>query len=202
MVHWKAPQPLLSLVSAPPQLWVPIAEDTISNAATYDLTWAEDVALLTVRISQFRPATDGVQLLGRTSGDGGLTWDSGASDYTWQCIGRGISWGINNSASGSGSGGSRLRFNPASAGTDVSNAEGYGMTGNFYLFNPSAAKQTNVLGEGVHRYNVGGLSMAWQSQGTRTSSARVNGFQLYFHTGNITSGRVQALGLLAHGAGS
>lgn len=197
MVHWNAPLPLLARPSGPPQLWVPIADDTISNAATYDLTWDEDLAMVLVRIIQFSPATNGVQLLGRTSGDGGATWDSGATDYTWQCIGRGSSYGINNSQ-----GAAFLRFIGANAGVDVGNAAGYGMTGNFYLFNPSDAKQTHILGEGVYRWSGGANSMGFQSQGTRTASARCNGFQLYFHSGNIATGRVQVRGLLAHGAGS
>lgn len=197
MVHWKAPLPLLARPSAPPQLWRPIADDTVSSAATYDLTWPEDLALLWVRILGFVPVTNGVNLLARTSGDGGSTFDSGASDYCWQAMIRGSGLGFTNDAADS-----LWRIIPAGAGGDVGNAAGYGMWGDFYLLDPAAAKQTNMLSSGSYRWSGGIHVLEWQSRGIRLSAAKVDGLQLYFSSGNIDTGRVQVRGLLAHGAGS
>lgn len=197
MVHWKAPLPLLSRPGGPPQLWREIADDTVSNVATYDLTWTEDLARLWVRITQFTPVDNGTRLRVRTSGDRGSTFDSGASDYNRQATGRGSALGL-----GFTTADDSILCQNIGSGVDVSNVAGYGISADFYVFNPFEAKRTHVIGHGVHRWSGGVNALGMQVSGMRLSSTRVDGFQLSFRSGNISTGRVQARGIVAHGAGS
>lgn len=197
MVHWKAPLPLLAAPGGPPQLWRKIADDTVSSAATYDLTWADDFALVWLRLIQFRPVTNGVRLQIRTSGDGGSTFDSGASDYSRQCTGRIGALGL-----GQTTGADAILCQNPGSGVDVNNAAGYGIAADIYVLDPGAAKRTQVLVHGVHRNSAGVASVAFQVSGVRKADAAVDGLQLFFSAGNIDSGRVLSRGIHAYGAGS
>ena len=195
MVHWKAPLPLLAFPSGPPQLWIPIRDDTVSNVASYDLTWSEDIALLWLRLFGVIPATNGVAPYLRTSGDGGSTFDSGASDYQFHALARVSALGFVNST-----GAAQLQLNPIGVGTDVGNTAGYGITGDVLVFNPGAGKQTNILSHLVYRNSSTNPSSA-QTQGARKSAALVDGLQVFFSLGNISSGRFVSRAILAYGEG-
>ncbi len=195
MVHWKAPLPSLAFPSGAPQIWRPIRDETVSDVGTYDLTWAEDIALLWLQVFAMTPVTNGVTLYARTSGDGGSTWDAGASDYQYHSVARVSALGLNNSA-----GAAQMLLNPASAGTDIGNQASYGVSGNIFLLNPGSGKQTNLLAYTLFR-NGGGNANQSSSQATRKSVAAVDGLRLFFSSGNINTGRFLSRGLVAYGDG-
>ena len=75
------PLPLMADAGAPPPPIVPLKQETFTNAASVAVPFGnwefEEVYIL---VDQWQPSADAVPWL-RTSGDGGATFDSGASDY-------------------------------------------------------------------------------------------------------------------------
>ena len=195
-MHWKAPLPLLAAPSGAPQLWLPLADETVADAATYELTWALDFSAVMVRLYNVVPVTNVTTLYGRTSGDGGATFDAGASDYQHQRAARGAGLGLGNATADT-------RFNLTHSGgsNDLNNTAGKGVCGEVLIFNPFAAKQTNIY-TSVAYFNAANLAMNCNVQATRKSAARVDALQLFIGTGNISEGRFRSWGLLPHGAGS
>ena len=75
------PLPLLADIGAASPPMVPLKLETFTNAASVAVpfgNWELEEAFILV--DQWQPSSDGVPYL-RTSGDGGSTFDSGASDY-------------------------------------------------------------------------------------------------------------------------
>lgn len=75
------PLPLMADAGAPPPPIVPLKQETFTNAVGAAVPFGssefEEVYIL---VDRWQPSADAVPWL-RTSGDGGATWDQGASDY-------------------------------------------------------------------------------------------------------------------------
>lgn len=131
------------------------------------------------------PATDNQILRVRTSTDGGSTYDSGASDYSYS---RFLS--VTTSAA---------TFSDTSADSIVLHGVGAGtgtgemLNGEMTLFNPSAATYTYIKNE-ASLINKDGNPSWCAVTGIRLSAADVDGLEFSFPSGNIASGTFKLYG--------
>ena len=191
-MHWKAPVPLLAFPAGPPQIWLPISEQVISNAAQADVVWPGlDFAVVRLRLIGVVPVTTANALNLRTSGDGGATFDSGASDYSYHRVARWSSQAFANSPG----------INRAILNTNQANNVNYGANGAILIWSPGDARHTMGLSPLVILDN-GGNVVHQQCRFTRLSAGIVDAVRFYYDTGNINQGRIVADGLLAHGRGA
>lgn len=117
------------------------------------------------------PATDNTRLRCRTSADG-VTFDTGASDYVDLTT-------------------TQSYINVSTGG--VSNT-GAGVSGMIVLAGPHLSLDTFISGY-VTSEDTSGNTDGRNITGRRDSAAAVQGFQLFFSAGNITSGTMTVIGL-------
>jgi len=164
---------------------------TASTSATLDFTSSIDGTYdhYEFHLINLRPATDGVRLYLRTSTDGGSTYDSGASNYTFILTGY-----VNGSVSNNNSASLGTTFVALNSPT-IGNAATESISGVVRMYQPSEATYTQM------NWGVGGHSTAvdanfWQNgQGRRQSSADVDAVRFLMSAGNITSGIVKLYGV-------
>lgn len=196
MKLWHAPQPAMSVVTGGPQLWVPLADEEVSNVATYEASWEQEFATVLIRLYNVVPVDNVRTAFLKTSSDGGSTFDGGASDYQYEYTMRSSGMAHANST-----GTTRVSLNHNGASNDLSNAAGKGMSGTIQIFNPSEAKHTNIFGN-LSYFNAANTIATLDVQASRLSSGVVNAVQIFIGVGNISTGRFQVWGLLPHGEGS
>lgn len=121
------------------------------------------------------PATDAVDLILRTSTDGGTTFDSGASDYRYATT---------NATS-------ILICN--SVGSDTNE---YGISGPVFISGPHLAAETYVGSGSLVYKNAAGTITVGSLGGVRQSAADVDAVQFLFSSGNIESGTISMYGFL------
>lgn len=125
-----------------------------------------------------KPASDAILYL-RTSSNAGVSYDSGASDYSYAVSGRGSAGSTSSSDSG---GAAQIRITGASV---ESTREG--AFGRVTIFRPFDAAYTTVLYAAAYHDSVNGVAFQ-NGAGARLSAADVDGIQFLFSTGNIASG--------------
>lgn len=165
-----------------------IATADASSAATVDFTAfnaAKYDGYLFV-LANVTPATDGASLYVRTSTDGGSSYDSGASDYTYAVHGF------------AGPSSTLADANTADAGRiagSVGNAAGEsGVSGSILVSCPHLAKPTCITGTATWIAASGGCAVQVSSN-IRASSADVDALRFLFSTGNVASGTITMYGL-------
>lgn len=114
-------------------------------------------------------------LMFRTSTDGGSTYDSGASDYSWQY------------SQGSG-GNSNNNDNAIDIGASLTS--GQGLSGTVELIGPHLTAYTSVV------FNTYGESVNKVGGGERKSAADVDAVRFAFTLGTLESGTITMYGLL------
>ena len=163
----------------------------ISSAATYEFTGfdASSYDAYHFLLQNIIPVTDDVQFHGRTSTNGGSSYDSGASDYAWHDdqfatytrddADDSIVW------TGTTSG---------TAYTVGSAANEPGVSGWIWLMGPHltgfTAMSSCLNTKSASTYYIGNECFAW-----RLEAADVDAFQLFYSSGNIESGTITAYGL-------
>jgi len=163
-----------------------ISTATASTSASIDFTGlTSSYFLYIIRYSNLQPATDATTLILRTSTDGGSSYDSGASDYSWSLF------QANESGSESGSADtadSSITVLGVAGGSDEMGSGANEMgCGNIYIFNPSAAKYSFVFCQGTY-FNEATQLITNYSGGYRISAADVDAVQLLMDAGNISIG--------------
>lgn len=152
-----------------------------SNDTTIDFTGLESGFDYELTIDDYVPviATD---VLLRTSTDGGSTYDSGATDYSY--VNRHLQDDASSQSTVS-TGDTSLRLNTGdgSAGPDAN--EKY--NAKIYIYNPANIAFTYFQWEVTSRANNTLLTRAWGG-GIRESAADVDAFQILTNSGNIASG--------------
>ena len=134
------------------------------------------------------PASDNQALYVRTSTDGGSSYDSGGSDYSWACV------DLLGAPSSSGQGANSAA--QIQIARTVGNQTGEdGASGCVWVISPHLARKTTVKfdtvminGAGFITVNIGG--------GYRSSSADVDAIQFLFASGNLASGTITMYGLV------
>lgn len=141
------------------------------------------------------PATNNDTLSVRTSSDGGSTFDSGGSDYSY--TGMQTYAGLGSASFVASTGDTKVLLHSL---TPVSStASNGGISGRIELLAPSQATgYHHMLFEAVWQTeSFGGKLSHAQGGAARRSSTAVNALRLYFAGGNITSGTVRVYGVQA-----
>ena len=166
--------------------WVFLDSATAAASATLDFAANIDATynLYAFVLSDILPATDNATFQVLTSANAGVSYDTGATDYSYA-----YTYQRTSSLSAAGSLGSpevRIAISIGNTIAEVCN-------GILYLYNPSSVNYTQfsyslTYAEGLSRhYTTFG-------SGTRNSSAAVNAFRFIFTTGNIASGTIRMYG--------
>jgi len=172
-----------------------ISSTDISAAATYDFTGftAASYDSYVLNVMNLIPATDDVSLELLTSSNGGSSFDTGASDYSWGAI------SSNDTTNTTDASDDSIRINGSTAHAlyrfgSAANEDG----GSFalHIMAPHLTKRTTFhwIGTYFSAYTASELQM-FSGGGARLSSADVDGIRLVFSSGNIESGTITAYGL-------
>lgn len=168
-----------------------LSTSTPSAATSVDLTGLNDrFSRYIITFDALVPATNNDTLSLRTSSDGGSSFDSGATDYSYS--GQETYAGIGSPTAIGSIGDTKVVFQST---TFVSSNAAYGgINGRIELINPAQTTGYHqilfhaVWGTLNHLGNVNGGA-------ARRSSTAVNALRLYFAGGNITSGTVRVYGV-------
>ncbi len=168
-----------------------IVTKTASSSAALDFTELDSARYdgYAFQINNLRPVSDGVVPIMRISDDGGASYDSGASDYSWANIVRAENAGSSLLSDGDSAESAIILLNGLNG-----NAAGEDMSGWVYLINPHTARKTKATwalsataNDGVDTFVTG--------SGTRKTAQADNAVRFLFNTGNISSGSITMFGL-------
>lgn len=177
-------------IAANPSGFIFLAAADASNDATIDFTAFDGAtydAYLFV-LSNVVPATDAVNLNMRTSTDGGSSYDSGTSAYSWHNA-SGPHDNVGNTPIWDGDGSD----SEITIATDVgSGASEYGVTATIWVNGAHLAAYTHVHWNG--HFDNGACFSLWGS-GRRLSAADVDAVRFLFSSGNIESGTITMYGM-------
>tara|TARA_R110002072_G_scaffold301926_1_gene482938 strand:+ start:147 stop:1184 length:1038 start_codon:yes stop_codon:yes gene_type:complete len=162
----------------------------ISDAATYNFTAFDSSKYdaYVLYVMNMLPASDGKSLYCRTSTDGGSNYDSTGGDYGWSSSSRGggesyITHGWGRICAGVG---------------NETNEPGVSVT--ITIFAPHLAKPTMINSTGVYNLpqdpGTFALPRDIHSIIVRQANTDVDGFRLYFSSGNIREGTVSVYGVV------
>ena len=164
-----------------------ISNTDISAAATYNFTsfTAGSYEHYQFVLQNLIPVTDNVELNCRTSTDGGSSYDSGGSDY---------SWGVWSGTIDNDTADSEIALTGDDGYTVGSAANESGISGNIWLHAPHTTSYTHVSAV-LAFLGADGVMTRVICSGLRASAADVDGFQVLFSSGNIESGTITVYGL-------
>jgi len=142
-------------------------------------------------ISNALPATDAQYLEMETSTDGGSSYDTGSSDYSW-CMMR-VAEDQGSYADGFGDADdSDIAINGPPV---IGNATDEGISVTIQCFMPETTEFTTFLVQTIMRDNTGNLQLTYGG-GDRQSAADVDALRFHFTSGNfIAQGKIQFLGI-------
>tara|TARA_Y100001938_G_scaffold109476_1_gene149676 strand:- start:866 stop:2176 length:1311 start_codon:yes stop_codon:yes gene_type:complete len=181
--------------------WTFISATTISDDATYSFTSfnASAYDAYVFMLINVTPVTDGVYLDMLTSTDGGSSYDTGGSDYSW----------VFNSSTINGSDGGvdgdvgfdaakiSLTGNSSGAANQIGSATGeHGVGGNIWLFDPASTKNTQITWDLMYQSSTPESVVQIAKGGAvRDSAADVDAIRLSFSSGNIETGQINVYGV-------
>ena len=158
-----------------------------SGSASIDITFTPgDADTFEIHLEGVKPATDSVNLFCRTSTDGGSTFDSGGSNYSWGAIFKGDP---NTSISGSNSlGDTEIQMTNTNS---MGNAAVEHLNGIVTIHNPAdTALNTMITWYVTYLGTQATPEVGFcEGAGQRKSAADVDAIQFLMSSGNITSGR-------------
>lgn len=158
--------------------WVFLSSATASSSATIDFTSDIDSTYNTYAFvfQDILPSTGFVEFRIRTSSNGGSSYDSGASDYTFYLY-----------DAGGSSGSSYIKFIETLSTSRIS-------SGIIFMMNPSASTPSNFLSiSGTDKSSsVSGLELC---SGYRDSNSAIDAVRFFMSSGDITSGTIYLYGV-------
>lgn len=165
-----------------------------SGDATLDFTAFDnstyDAYLL--KLANIIPASDNVNLVMRSSTDGGTSFDAGAGNYAWGTSAL-VLQAVTPTEAYDGDETSTFMQMIGAQNVGSDTAEG-GFTGTVEINFPNLAKNTQFLWNGVYEAANGSYYMI-RGAGLRLSEADVDGVQIGFISGNIETGSGTLWGL-------
>lgn len=172
-----------------------IQQIVASNQATVDFTVGVDdkFKFYILEFWGVRPATDSVELRFRVTTDGGSTWASGASDYSYAI--EAPHDGTTEANLHVGSNGNTLAFLTLDGQVAPGNAANRDINGWVKVFAPS---DTTVYKRwrGMLEYtDKNGAYRALDVMGSYNATTAVNGFRFLFKSGNVSVGTFRLYGL-------
>lgn len=168
--------------------WEPVTggEWTISNDATVDITGLASGYDYRLALHDIVPMNDQDALHARVTTDGGVSWKSGAADYSFSLFTR-----SNNMATENSSGTDFMRFTHQTYG-EMGNGAGEKLYGEITVFNPAAAASYTFVGAKVHFLDGrGGNAAVGKATGIYLTAEAVNGIQFFGETGGLASGKLK-----------
>lgn len=168
-----------------------IVNKTANNSATLEFTEFDSAKYshYLFTIDNLVPATDNVDLIVRTSSDGGSSYDSDASDYQY-------TFGFYTSTN--------LPSTQSSAGADSivmtvdigSGAGEDGFSGDLKAFGlASSTVKSRFIWDGVYHHQNGLLISLFNGGAWRNDAGTTNGVQFSMTAGNIESGSIRLFGI-------
>jgi len=157
---------IASIVQGDPVL----AVATASGDTTMDFEMTGGYEEYHIHVYDAIPSTDSVVARLRTSSDGGVTFDSGATDYTWDKNGSLDADDTGIAISGS-----------------VGSGANEGLSTLIKIFRPSETNYTLITAAG-HFVNISGYITQSTTDGKRKQNAAVTHIQLLFSSGNVATG--------------
>lgn len=170
-----------------------LADQTLGSAAA-SMSFTEfDNAIFEwyeFELTRFKPGTDNNSLRMRLSTDGGATYDSGASDYSYSIIGLKAGSGLNSAAAAATA--IVLADNIGNATTDD------GVCGTIKLYNaPTNARKTMVTAMLAGATSTDSIG-AFFSTGQRLAAQNTDAVRFLFGTGDIgANSRVRMYGIIS-----
>jgi hypothetical protein len=179
--------------AAPTSGRVLLATKTASASATLSFTEFNNAIYRRYEfdLEFIKPATDNVALSLRFSTNGGSTYDSGASDYTWGVNGTTASSTTSDASIAS----SQIILTHASLGVGNAAAE-YGVTGRVEIVGaPQTAVSTEALWQ-LNYWRETGTQSRINGGGTRAAAQDTAAVRFVFTSGNIASGTIRMFGIV------
>ncbi len=162
-----------------------IESKDLSSVATADFTGfdASKYDGYVFELANVIPATDLVDLLMRTSTNGGSSYDSGGTDYKWEVH--------EGSITDNGTGNSSIQINGAN--TIGSASTEHGINGTIKVNGPHLAKDTMFHYHSGHQRGTD--TVAAHGAGFRSSAADVDAVRFLMSSGNLESGTITMYGV-------
>ena len=169
-------------------IWNLIGTTVASNSATLDQTGLDSSSydMYAILFSDLIPASDGQEVRLRMGDSSGI--DSGGSDYDFHVsnlFDSSTSYGAQASSAAS-----YIKLNP-----NIGNAAGEGFSGMLYLSSPATSTVPPMV-YGTHFGIINsGVSQGGPIFGRRVAAIDLDRIQVYFGSGNVTSGRMSVYGI-------
>lgn len=172
--------------------WVPLSTQTISSAVTgVDITSG-----ITSTYKAYKIVGSGIKLSAnaqvylRTSSDGGATFDSGGSDYTYAFYGRTQS----TTTSGGNAGTSTIEM---TSSNNVGNDVGEGLNFEIIMYCPANSTDSidKMFDISTTYINDSDLLVKEHMGARRQTTSAINGVRIYASSGNLTAGSITISGL-------
>lgn len=172
--------------------WVKISSQSASASATIDFSTGitADYSTYCITIANLVPSTDSVVLFMRTSTNGGVSYDAGATDYGYQYSK--VSSGTLTGASSTGT--TAIRLVP-----DMGTAANF-EKGSFIvnLYSPAVTTSfVQVTCYGYYNEQAASAAATILSGGMRATNAKVDAIRFLMSTGNIATGIFTLYGMKA-----
>jgi hypothetical protein len=158
-----------------------LATGSVSNAATMPvlLTGFGGFRALKILLSGVLPATDGTNLLMRSSSNGGSSYDSGAGNYNWVLLEQ-FSGGGSNQGNSTGDTQISLTEN------GIGNASSEGITGWVEVIGHASASLFTKFRHNMSFLTTAAATLPVDGGGTRLTAADVDAVEFRMASGNIT----------------
>lgn len=173
---------------------VPIQQQSASSSATIDFTTGINSTYnrYLFELEDVRPATDDVILQIRITTDGGSTWKSGASDYSYSnqySASGGAGGGINSN------GATSIIMGPSGGGVGIGNASGEGLDAAYvWLIEPADTGRFAKLSWGLNWDGASAGAVQSRGGGRYNTTGAINGIRFMMSSGNIAQGRFKLWG--------
>jgi len=174
--------------------WTKISSSTASSSATIDFTSLTNAYMMyMVVIDRALPATDAVAFQMRASTNNGSSYYS-TNEYSYANM---IAWAADGSyISRGGTGAAACLMTGNDANYYVGNATNEGITGTFFLYNPSGTSYGRTTGSFSYT-EPGGALRECSHAGRIDQAADIDAIRFMFSSGNIASGTFTLYGLTA-----
>jgi hypothetical protein len=162
-----------------------LASGTLSSQATLDIDLTGYTAFRGIKVilTNITPATDSASLYCRTSTNGGVSYDSGASDYLALLAVFGGSVGTAQGAAAQ-----------INLGNTIGNGAGEGATYEVDLLGQTSAVKGKIKFDGI-TYRADDVAQFNAGGGIRNSAADIDAIRFLFSSGNIASGSYAVYGI-------
>lgn len=170
-----------------------LADFDFSSTVTYDSAvinstyqWYE------IELLNYIPATDDTSLWIRLSTDGGSTFKSAGTDYSY-AIHR-VSAAAGNDIENS-TGAAQILLTDSTAAVKIGNAAGEGLSGTLKIYNPSVTTTKCFLSWALNYINSAGALTMQHGTGIYNTATAVDAFRLMSSSGNLSAGNIKIYGI-------